>query len=67
MPFELWRKHGQAGKEEEPDGEPYRIETVKPPGFGIETWRGKCHAASIQPQKALRRQLDGRLAPVQEQ
>lgn len=66
MPFELRREHGQSGKEEEPDREPDCVETAKPPGVGIENGRRRYHAASIQPQKALRRQLDGRLPPVPE-
>ncbi len=59
VPFELWREHRQSEKEEEPDDEPGCIEAVKPPGLRIENLRRKCHAASIQPQNALLRQLDG--------
>src|SRR5258708_1011819 len=59
VPFESWREPGQPGKEDEPDRKPCRVLTVKPPGLGIENGSRRYHAASIQPQKAPRRQLDG--------
>src|ERR1019366_153535 len=59
VPFELRGKRGQSGEEEQPDDKPDRIETAKPPGLGIEDGGRRCHAASIQPQKGPRRQLDG--------
>jgi hypothetical protein len=59
VPFESWRERGQHGKEHEPDRKPGRVLTVKPSGLGIEDRGRRYHAASIQPQKALPRQLDG--------
>src|SRR5258705_14015469 len=59
VPFESRRERGQSGEEDEPDREPCRVLTVKPPGLGIEDRGRRYHAASIQPQKGPRRQLDG--------
>jgi hypothetical protein len=61
VPFKLGREHGQSGKKEQPDGQPNRIQAAQPPGIRIEDRGCGYHAASIQQQKALRRQLEGGL------
>ena len=58
MPFEERGEHSQYAKTDEPDGKPSSIDTVEPPGLGIGNGERRYHAASIQPQKALRRQLE---------
>ena len=59
VPFELRREHGQPGEKDQPDGEPSGVEPGEPAGVRVDNGERAGHAASIQPQKPLCRQLEG--------